>query len=355
MMLQLITPVPGIVVKTKDVKGNKIFINLVMHDIVKMPVDVNMCEVSREHIDQLGLSNLRVPLDVSGERLAARRFLSVLVDLPGCCHRRVVQHVSCREVSCAPVIDLRYVDGIEQGDQRARAGSGQIHVLRLDLLFLSSIPSTCLLLPLCAGSLCRNFDTLEGDFRADLLPAGARVPGDQGRGGCAESCHRSLPPFVCLAAVTRAADRNNLKILKCNYKGGARPEAFPYVDGAWDKQQESNKPAARKKATGASEGLTGRGGGGGGGGGEGRREEEERVKRVLSRSFVIQPRPHQEGPAPPSLLAPAKVLQDNIAISEAIDSNEICAVSTTRKNQSSVRAPVPVPVVLVLVVVLVSF
>mmetsp|Transcript_36634 Transcript_36634/g.114371 ORF Transcript_36634/g.114371 Transcript_36634/m.114371 type:complete len:229 (-) Transcript_36634:2007-2693(-) len=66
--VQLITPVPGLVVKTKDVKGKKIFINLVMHDIVKMPVDVNMCEVAREHIAERGLSNLRVPLDVSDPR-----------------------------------------------------------------------------------------------------------------------------------------------------------------------------------------------------------------------------------------------------------------------------------------------
>jgi len=236
--VQLITPVPGIVVKTKDVKGNKIFINLVMHDIVKMPVDVNMCEVSREHIDQLGLSNLRVPLDVSDPR-----------------------ETEDKQGQKAVAIDVLFNTYLVE---KAIKGQGQVQGISARIYFQQELASLAI----------RDVE--------DVLKV--------------------------------AIDRNNLKILKCNYKGGARPEAFPYVDGAWDKQQESNKPAARKKATGASEGLTG---------------------------------PLSSNPAP--------IKKDNIAISEAIDSNEICAVSTTRKNQSSVRAPVPVPVVLVLVVVLVSF
>mmetsp|Transcript_36636 Transcript_36636/g.114384 ORF Transcript_36636/g.114384 Transcript_36636/m.114384 type:complete len:381 (-) Transcript_36636:929-2071(-) len=217
--VQLITPVPGLVVKTKDVKGKKIFINLVMHDIVKMPVDVNMCEVAREHIAERGLSNLRVPLDVSDPR-----------------------DTEDKRGDKATAIDVMFNTFLLD---RAMHGQGEIEGVPTRIYFQQELASLAI----------KDVE--------DVLKVGI--------------------------------DRNNFKILKCNYKGGAKPEPFPYVEGAWDKQQESSKASTRKRATGASEGLTG---------------------------------PLSSNPPP--------IKKDDIAISEAIDADEICAVSTTRKKPSNV-------------------
>lgn len=50
--------------KFKDKSGAKVFVNVVMHELVQKPLDASMQEVSDEHLDNRGIANLRVPLDV---------------------------------------------------------------------------------------------------------------------------------------------------------------------------------------------------------------------------------------------------------------------------------------------------
>ncbi len=57
--------------KFKDASGSKVFVNVVMHHLVKKPLDKDMQEVSLAHLDTRGIANLRVPLRV-GEPFAVR-------------------------------------------------------------------------------------------------------------------------------------------------------------------------------------------------------------------------------------------------------------------------------------------
>eukprot|EP00286_Rhodomonas_abbreviata_P000861 CAMPEP_0181289572 /NCGR_PEP_ID=MMETSP1101-20121128/951_1 /TAXON_ID=46948 /ORGANISM="Rhodomonas abbreviata, Strain Caron Lab Isolate" /LENGTH=146 /DNA_ID=CAMNT_0023393797 /DNA_START=157 /DNA_END=594 /DNA_ORIENTATION=+ len=62
--IEMITPRAGLVYKMKDKSGGKVFVNVVMHELVKKPLDASMQEVSDEHLEFRGIANLRVPLDV---------------------------------------------------------------------------------------------------------------------------------------------------------------------------------------------------------------------------------------------------------------------------------------------------
>ena len=73
--MQMMQPRAGLVFKTRTLpaKGSaeapkKVFVNVVMHELVQRPLDAAMREVSEEHLDTLGIANLRVPLDVGEAR-----------------------------------------------------------------------------------------------------------------------------------------------------------------------------------------------------------------------------------------------------------------------------------------------
>eukprot|EP00802_Teleaulax_amphioxeia_P012572 Tamp_12615.p2 GENE.Tamp_12615~~Tamp_12615.p2 ORF type:complete len:163 (-),score=22.86 Tamp_12615:1134-1622(-) len=71
----MMQPRSGLVFKTRTVpaKGSsdaprKVFINCVMHELVKRPLNAAMEEVGEDHLDHMGIANLRVPLDVGEAR-----------------------------------------------------------------------------------------------------------------------------------------------------------------------------------------------------------------------------------------------------------------------------------------------
>ena len=73
--MQMMQPRAGLVFKTRTLpaKGSaeapkKVFVNVVMHELVQRPLDAAMREVSEQHLDTLGIANLRVPLDVGEAR-----------------------------------------------------------------------------------------------------------------------------------------------------------------------------------------------------------------------------------------------------------------------------------------------
>ena len=73
--VEMMQPRPGLVFKTRTIppKGSgeqprKVFINVVMHELVKKPLNASMEEVGQDHIENAGISNLRVPLDVGEAR-----------------------------------------------------------------------------------------------------------------------------------------------------------------------------------------------------------------------------------------------------------------------------------------------
>ena len=73
--VEMMQPRPGLVFKTRTIppKGSgeqprKVFINVVMHELVKKPLNASMEEVGQDHIENTGISNLRVPLDVGEAR-----------------------------------------------------------------------------------------------------------------------------------------------------------------------------------------------------------------------------------------------------------------------------------------------
>jgi len=74
----MMQPRPGLVFKTRTLpaKGSgeeprKVFINVVMHELVKKPLNAAMEEVGLDHIQNVGIANLRVPLDVGEARPCA--------------------------------------------------------------------------------------------------------------------------------------------------------------------------------------------------------------------------------------------------------------------------------------------
>ncbi|KAJ1489805.1 hypothetical protein T484DRAFT_1779135, partial [Baffinella frigidus] len=79
--VQMITPRPGLVYKTHDSKGGKVFLNAVMHELVQRPLDAAMEEVTDKHLDERGIGSLRVPLDVTDEHLDERGIGSLRVPL----------------------------------------------------------------------------------------------------------------------------------------------------------------------------------------------------------------------------------------------------------------------------------